>query len=85
MYSQRLIRYKKKEEKDPEYKTHNLNVKYTLRFKTEAIKDVLGNSINKFIKEHDDDFERPEDPLFCEQYLEVELKYKVAKMLESKS
>ena len=83
MYSQRLIHYKKNEESDPNYLNYNMNIDFVIHFETEQAKDELGNTLKELMKEREDDEE--EDPQFCEQYEEIELKFKIGKILESKS
>lgn len=57
------------------------NIDFVIRFQDEGIKNELGNTLRNLLNEIN--LDRP-DARFCEQYEEVELKYKVAKVLESR-
>lgn len=65
----------------PEFREVRENIDFVIRFKNEAPKDELGNTLKLLLLAVDP--ARP-DPRFCEQYDEVELKYKAAKVLESR-
>jgi hypothetical protein len=79
LYSQRLIPIVKKRIEDPEYKKVNENIDFFVEFSKEGLKNELGNKIKNLIKSMDQDKEEEE---FYEHYSEVELKYKIARVVE---
>ena len=81
MYSQRIVPIVKRRQEDPEYKTINENIDFFLEFTDEDLKNELGNKIKVLIKGMDQDQEERE---FYEHYSEVELKYKIARVVEGR-
>ena len=78
--SQRFIPYVKKREEDPDYKPVKENIEFFLEFQDETLKNELGNKIKNLIKKMDQDVD---DREFYEHYSEVEIKYKIARVIES--
>jgi hypothetical protein len=81
MDSQRFIPYVKKREEDPEYKSVKENIEFFIEFENETLKNELGNKIKNLIKNMNQD---ENDEEFYEHYSEVEIKYKIARVIESK-
>jgi hypothetical protein len=80
LYSQKLIKIKA-EKGESEYAEIFENIDFNLRFKNEDLKNEVGEATKNILKSIDPD---QNDPNFCEDYDEIELKYKIAKILESK-
>ena len=76
-----MITIVKRKEEDPSYKTINENIDFFIEFTDEILKNELGNKIKNLIKNMDQD---KDDKEFYEHYTEVELKYKIARVIESK-
>ena len=81
LYSQRFIPYTPKREEDPEYISQNENIDFFLEFRDENLKNELGNKIKNLIKSMNQDVE---EKAFYEHYTDVELKYKISRVIESK-
>lgn len=77
--SQRFIPYEKKRPEDPDYKSVKENIDFFIEFKDETLKNELGNKIKNLIKNMDQDVQEKE---FYEHYSEVEIKYKIGRVIE---
>ena len=81
LYSQRLIPYTKKKEDEPDYVSTSENIDFFIEFSDEELKNELGNNIKILSKQINQD---QVDTEFYEHYSEIEMKYRVAKVIESK-
>ena len=83
MLSERFIDYAPKKKEDPDYIEIRKSIDFSLQFTNEKIKNELGNDVKTLIKglaaKVDID-----DKEFYEDYAHVEMKYKIANIIESR-
>lgn len=82
MISERFIGYTKKKIEDPDYISFNLNIDFSLEFGTEKVKNELGNEVKSLIRRLSNEVD-VNDKAYYEDYTHVEMKYKLANIIES--
>lgn len=78
--SQRFIPYQKRKQEDADYIAFSENIDFFIEFSNEDLKNELGNNVKNSIKQlNQDEIEKE----FYEHFSVPEMKYRVAKTIES--
>ena len=83
MLSERFINYAPKKKEDPDYIEIRKSIDFSLQFSNEKIKNELGNEVKTLIKGLAAEVD-VNDKEFYEDYTHVEMKYKIANIVESR-